>query len=120
MTDLIEKVKTALTEHDVVLFMKGTPDFPQCGFSAQVAAILKELSLDFAYVNILKNPELRRLLPEYSQWPTYPQFFVREELIGGCDIVVEAFKDGELQALIKEHQLSCQSTMTELDFGAPL
>lgn len=117
MTDILKKIEEQTQKNDVVLFMKGTPDFPHCGFSAQVAAILKDLCLNFCYVDVLQNPEVRRSLPQYSQWPTFPQLFVNGELIGGCDIVVEAYRDGELASLIENNNLSCQSVFTALDFG---
>lgn len=120
MTDLIQHLKELIEKNDVVLFMKGTPDFPHCGFSAQVAAILKDLALDFTYLNVLEHPEVRRSLPQYSQWPTYPQLFIRGELIGGCDIVVQAYKDGEFSSLIESHNLSCQSIITPLNLGDDL
>lgn len=117
MTDLLKKIEQQIQQNDVVLFMKGSPDFPQCGFSAQVAAILKDLGLDFCYLDVLQNPEVRQSLPLYSQWPTYPQLFVSGELIGGCDIVVEAYKEGELTTLIQDNNLPCQSFFTPLNLG---
>lgn len=117
MTDILKTLESKIKEHDVVLFMKGSPDFPHCGFSAQVAAILKELGLDFHYLDILQNPDVRQSLPEYSHWPTYPQLFIRGELVGGCDIVVEAYQEGELATLIADNNLSCQSLFQPLDLG---
>ncbi len=76
--------------------MKGTPDFPQCGFSARVVAALRQLDAKFAYVNIFEDPEIREGLKEYSNWPTFPQLYVDGELIGGCDIAVEMYESGEL------------------------
>ena len=80
----------------VVLFMKGTPDFPQCGFSAQSVQILRSVGADFAHVNILEDPELREALKQQSNWPTYPQVYVNGELIGGADILLEMYRAGEL------------------------
>ena len=79
-----------------VLFMKGTPDFPQCGFSAQCVQVLRTLGAEFEYVNILEDDELRQGLKQYSNWPTYPQLYVNGELIGGADIVLEMYRSGEL------------------------
>jgi monothiol glutaredoxin len=80
--------------------MKGTPDFPQCGFSARVVAALRALEAKFAYVNIFEDPEIREGLKTYSNWPTFPQLYVKGELIGGCDIVVEMYESGELSGML--------------------
>jgi len=82
--------------------MKGNPDIPQCGFSAQVAGILEHLKVSFAYVNILENTELRATLKTLAQWPTFPQLYIQGELIGGCDIVNELYESGELQTLLEK------------------
>jgi monothiol glutaredoxin len=95
-----ERIEAQLKEFPVLLYMKGTPDFPQCGFSAQVVGALKELKSRFAFVNILEDPELRQGLKEYSQWPTFPQLYIQGELIGGSDIAAEMFESGELQTMI--------------------
>ena len=87
---------------DVVLFMKGTPLFPQCGFSAQTVAALRAVGAEFRHVNIFEEPELREALKRYSNWPTYPQLYVNGELIGGCDIALEMYKSGELRRLVTE------------------
>jgi monothiol glutaredoxin len=92
-----ERIEQQLNEFPVLLYMKGSPDFPQCGFSAQVVGALKECEKRFAFVNILEDAELRQGLKEYSQWPTFPQLFVKGELIGGCDIIVQMFESGELK-----------------------
>jgi monothiol glutaredoxin len=102
MDDLNERIRKTLTSHPVVLFMKGNPDFPQCGFSAQVAAALRACEADFAAFNIFEDQELREGLKAYSNWPTYPQLYVNGELIGGCDIVVEMYHSGELKSLLDE------------------
>jgi monothiol glutaredoxin len=81
--------------------MKGTPDFPQCGFSAQAVQALKQCGTKFAYVNIFEEPEIRATLPQVSNWPTFPQLFVNGELVGGCDIVVQMYRSGELQKLLE-------------------
>ncbi len=100
--DTLERIKQQIENEDVILYMKGTPQFPQCGFSARVVEVLKTCGLgDFAYVNILENPDIRATLPQYANWPTFPQLYVKSELVGGCDIVVEMFESGELQQLFK-------------------
>jgi len=93
----LERIKRQIAENSVLLYMKGSPDFPMCGFSAQVARILNELNTKFAYVNILENPDIRATLPKYANWPTFPQLYIEGELIGGCDIVTEMHKLGELK-----------------------
>jgi len=97
-----ERIRQQLDSAPVVLFMKGTPEFPQCGFSAQTAAALKALNASYRHVNIFEEPELREALKAYSNWPTYPQLYVKGELVGGCDIVVEMYRSGELKALLKD------------------
>jgi monothiol glutaredoxin len=97
-----ERIQEQLGEFPVLLYMKGTPDFPQCGFSAQVVGALKECDTRFAFVNILEDPELRQGLKEYSEWPTFPQLYVKGELLGGCDIIVEMYESGELKTTLNE------------------
>ena len=98
--DVNERIKQQLAEHRVLLFMKGTPDFPQCGFSAAAVRALQATGTSFAYVNIFEDPELREGLKAYSKWPTYPQLYVNGELVGGSDIVIEMYKSGELKELV--------------------
>jgi monothiol glutaredoxin len=100
--DLEQKIKSELDSAPVVLFMKGTPDFPQCGFSAQTVAALRAIGADFKHVNIFEEPELREGLKRYSNWPTYPQLYVKGELVGGCDIALQMYKNGELKQLLTE------------------
>jgi monothiol glutaredoxin len=100
--DIMERLKQTIEGQPIVLFMKGTPQFPQCGFSMRTAEALKACNVEFAYVDVLAEPEVRQNLPRYSNWPTFPQLFIRGELIGGCDIVVELFQQGELQKLTAE------------------
>jgi monothiol glutaredoxin len=95
--DVVEKIKAEIGAAPVVLFMKGTPDFPQCGFSAQTVAALRALGAQFKAVNIFEDPELREGLKRYSNWPTYPQLYVNGELLGGCDITLEMYQSGELE-----------------------
>jgi monothiol glutaredoxin len=98
--DIHERSATQLKENDVLLYMKGTPDFPQCGFSGQTVAALKAVGKPFAFVNIFEDPEIREGLKAYSNWPTFPQLYVKGELIGGCDIVMEMYQSGELQKVL--------------------
>ena len=100
--DVNDRIKEQIEGNRVLLYMKGTPDFPQCGFSGQIATALKYVGKPFAYVNILEDPELREGLKVYSNWPTFPQLYVDGELVGGCDIVVEMYHSGELQELLNE------------------
>ena len=100
--DVVERIKAELASGPVVLFMKGTPDFPQCGFSAQTVAALRAMGANFRHVNIFEEPEIREALKRYSNWPTYPQLYVKGELIGGCDIALEMLKSGELKKLMSE------------------
>lgn len=95
-----ERIEAQLKDNPVILYMKGSPDFPQCGFSGQTVAALKAVGKPFAYVNILEDPEVREGLKVYSNWPTFPQLYVNGELIGGCDIIVEMYHSGELQQLL--------------------
>lgn len=97
-----ERIEQQLKDFPVVVYIKGTPDFPQCGFSAQVVGALKQCEKKFAYVNILEDPELREGLKEYSEWPTFPQLYVKGELLGGCDIIVQMFESGELKKALEE------------------
>lgn len=100
--DVVERIKTEIGSQPVVLFMKGTPDFPQCGFSARTVAVLRELGVPFKAVNIFEDPELREALKRYSNWPTYPQLYVAGELLGGCDIALEMYQSGELKKMLEE------------------
>ena len=100
--DIIETIKDQIAANDILLYMKGSPNQPQCGFSAKTTQALMDCGERFAYVDILGNPEIRATLPQYSNWPTFPQLYVDGELVGGCDIVAEMFELGELEPLIKE------------------
>ena len=97
-----EKIKKLITDNEVCLFMKGTPDSPQCGFSMAVSNVLKHLKVKFEGVNILEDENLRNGIKAYSDWPTIPQLYVKGEFVGGCDIVKEMFEKEELQKLFKE------------------
>lgn len=96
-----ERIEEQLKSHDILLYMKGTPDFPQCGFSGQAVAALNAIGRPFAYVNIFEDEEVRQGLKEYSNWPTFPQLYVKGELIGGSDIMVEMYHSGELKELLE-------------------
>lgn len=98
----LDTIKEQIENNDILLYMKGTPRMPQCGFSAQTVQALMSCGERFAFVNILENPDIRAELPKYANWPTFPQLWVNGELIGGCDIVVEMANNGELQPLIKD------------------
>ncbi len=100
--DINERIKEQLESNPVLVYIKGTPDFPQCGFSGQTVAALKAIGRPFSYVNIFDDPEIREGLKTYSNWPTFPQLYVDGELVGGCDIVIEMYESGELQKLLSE------------------
>lgn len=102
--DIIQRIEAQLSEHPVILYMKGSPTFPQCGFSARACQILQESGVPFAYVNIFEEPEIREQLKIHSNWPTYPQLYIQGELIGGSDIMLEMFEKGELQPLLARSQ----------------
>ena len=100
--DVNKRIEEQLGSHDILLYMKGTPDFPQCGFSGQAVAALNAIGKPYAFVNIFEDEEIRQGLKEYSNWPTFPQLYVKGELIGGSDIVVEMYHSGELKKLLEE------------------
>jgi len=100
--DIIDTIKQQIESNNVLLYMKGSPNQPQCGFSARTVQALMACGERFAYVDILSDPDVRANLPKYANWPTFPQLWVGGELIGGCDIVTEMAENGELQTLIKE------------------
>jgi monothiol glutaredoxin len=99
--EVIATIKDQIDSNPILIYMKGSPAAPQCGFSAQTVQCLIACGERFAYVDILSNPEIRATLPGYAKWPTFPQLYVNGELIGGCDIVTEMFEAGELEPLIK-------------------
>lgn len=99
--DVIARIRSQIEGHPLVLYMKGTPTFPQCGFSAQVVQILKLCKARYVFVNILENPDIRQALPQYADWPTFPQLYLKGELIGGCDIVTELYEQGTLQTQLE-------------------
>ena len=95
-----ERIEQQLKDFPVLLYMKGNPDFPQCGFSAQVVGALKDCGSRFAFVNILEDPDLRQGLKDYSDWPTFPQLYIGGELVGGCDIALQMHESGELKKML--------------------
>ncbi len=97
-----EKIDKIVTDNKVVLFMKGNPSFPQCGFSARAVAILQEIGVPFQAVDVLEDQEIRQGIKEYGNWPTIPQLYVNKQLVGGSDIMMEMYQEGELQELIKQ------------------
>ena len=102
-------IRNTISSNDVVLFMKGSKNFPQCGFSGQVAQILGYLGVDYKDVNVLEDPSLREGIKSFTNWPTIPQLYVKGEFIGGCDIVREMFQSGELQSHLKEAGLEVRT-----------
>ena len=106
MTGINDYIDNEVKSNDVVLFMKGTPGFPQCGFSGQVVQILDYIGADYKGVNVLDSAELRQAIKDYSNWPTIPQLYVKGEFVGGCDIVREMFQAGELQDFLVEKGVS--------------
>jgi len=104
-----ETIKDQINSNDILLYMKGSPEQPQCGFSSQVSQILMACGKKFAYVDILSNPEIRATLPKVANWPTFPQLFIDGELVGGCDIIVEMHEKGDLKTLIDNSGEGSQS-----------
>ena len=103
MSDAVsQRIQAEIEETPVVLYMKGTPAFPQCGFSARVVQILSHVGVPFKGVNVLADPEIREGIKAFTNWPTIPQLYVKGEFVGGCDIVMEMFQSGELQTLLEE------------------
>jgi len=100
--DIFDTIKDQIASNTILLYMKGSPNAPQCGFSARAAQAVMACGERFAYVDILQNPEIRANLPKYANWPTFPQLWVNGELIGGSDIIIELFDKGELQKIIKD------------------
>ena len=103
--DINEKIKDLINENNVCLFMKGTPDSPQCGFLMAVSNLLKHLNVNFKGINVLDDENLRQGIKNFSDWPTIPQLYVKNEFVGGCDIVKEMFEKGELKKLLEEKKI---------------
>ena len=111
MTDapVLDTIREQIASNPIILYMKGSPQAPQCGFSAQTVQYLMQCGERFAYVDVLSHPEIRATLPGYANWPTFPQLYVDGELVGGCDIVTEMFQSGELEPLVKQAAAAQQS-----------
>ena len=109
--DLKKKINNEIKNNDVCLFMKGTPDVPQCGFSLAVSNVLKHLNVNFKGINVLEDALIREGIKEYSDWPTIPQLYVKGEFVGGCDIIKEMFEKGTLQKKLKEKGISFQNNL---------
>jgi len=108
-----ERIEEQLNSNAILLYMKGTPYFPQCGFSSKVVQILQACEVEFAYVNILEDNEIREGLKVYSSWPTFPQLYVNAELVGGADILIEMFENGELKTLLESVKPAEQTNPTD-------
>lgn len=100
--DVLERIKEQVESHPIVIYMKGTPQLPQCGFSSRAAQAIQECGIEFAYVNVLTDQEIYQNLPRYANWPTFPQLYVNGELIGGCDITLELHEKSELKQMLEQ------------------
>ena len=100
--DVLERIRQQVEENPIILYMKGTPDFPQCGFSARTVQVLNNCGVEYAYVNIYEDEEIYRALPKFANWPTFPQLYVKGELVGGCDITLDLYQSGELKKMLEE------------------
>ncbi|MGH8614637.1 MAG: Grx4 family monothiol glutaredoxin [Gammaproteobacteria bacterium] len=108
--DVMDRIKQTIEQNPIVLFMKGTPQMPQCGFSMRTSEALKACGVPYAHVDVLAEPEVRQNLPRFSNWPTFPQVFIGGELVGGCDIVLELFQKGDLQNMAKAAEAKADAT----------
>jgi monothiol glutaredoxin len=111
--EIIDSIKEQIESNPIILYMKGSPNQPQCGFSAKTSQALMACGERFAYVDVLSNPEVRANLPGYANWPTFPQLWVQGDLVGGCDIVMDMYESGELQPLVKEAAASIPAEQAE-------
>jgi len=102
MNDVIKRIQNQIKNHPIIIYMKGSPDSPSCGFSAQAVHAISACGKKFAYIDVLKNPDIRLELPKYANWPTFPQLWIDGELIGGCNIILELFQQGELKKIISK------------------
>ncbi len=100
MSDVLEQIKKQVEENPIILYMKGTPQFPQCGFSMRASQAVAACGKEFAYVNVLEDQEIREGIKQFGNWPTIPQLYVNGELVGGCDIILEMYQNGELEKLL--------------------
>lgn len=110
--DVLDRIREQVESNPVVLYMKGTPQFPMCGFSSRAAAALQDCGVPFAYVNVLQDPEIFENLPRYADWPTFPQLYINGELVGGCDITLELHQKGELQKMVQEAAAAAEADKT--------
>jgi monothiol glutaredoxin len=104
--ETLEKIKQQIADNSILLYMKGSPRLPQCGFSARSVQALGACGAEFAFVDVLQNPDIRATLPQYANWPTFPQLYINGELVGGCDIIVELFESGELKQMVDQAKAS--------------
>ena len=100
--DVLDRIKEQVDNNPIIIYMKGTPQFPQCGFSSRAAAALQDCGVKFAYVNVLADPEIFENLPRFADWPTFPQLYIDGELVGGCDITLEMHDSGDLKKMVDE------------------
>lgn len=100
--DVMERIKKQVEENPIIVYMKGTPQMPSCGYSSRTAQALQACGVEFAYVNVLADPEIFENLPRFANWPTFPQVYINGELVGGCDITLELYQKGELQTMMKD------------------
>lgn len=115
MTLIINKIQQQVTQNPILLYMKGSPKLPECGFSAQAVQVLSTYGERFAYIDVLTNPDIRAELPKFANWPTFPQLWVDGVLIGGCDIIIEMHQCGELQPIIKEAARKHKVTIKQIN-----
>lgn len=107
--DALERIRKQVTDNPIIIYMKGTPDFPQCGFSARSTQALNACDVEYAFVNIYEDEEIYRALPKFANWPTFPQLYVKGELIGGCDITLDLHQSGELKKILTEAVASAKA-----------
>lgn len=98
--ETLDRIQKQIADNPIILYMKGSPQFPQCGFSSRAVQMLEACNIDFAYVDVLAHPDIRQTLPSYANWPTFPQLYVKGELIGGSDIIAQLYETGELQQIV--------------------
>lgn len=113
MSDALDQIKQTITENDVVLFMKGTKEMPQCGFSSRVAGVLNFMSVEYKDINVLADENIRQGIKDFSDWPTIPQLYVKGEFVGGCDIITEMTLSGELDTFLEENNVSFDKDAAE-------
>jgi len=100
--DIMDHIKQSIESNSVILFMKGSPEFPQCGFSSRASQVLSACGAEYAYIDVLAEPEVRANLHRYADWPTFPQLYIKGEFVGGCDIIMEMFESGDLKTLVAD------------------